>query len=69
MAAKELLGWTIEKMAQETGVSEKTIRNFANGLVTDRTRDWILAGLKKNGVEFIPGGVRKKITPLFPKIG
>ena len=57
-AARALVGWSREKLAEASGVIANTIRNFENG-VSDPKQSTLLAwrrALSKAGVEFIDDG-------------
>jgi transcriptional regulator with XRE-family HTH domain len=56
-AARGLLGWTRDELAEASGVFSNTIRNFENG-VSDPKQSTLLAwrrALSRAGVEFIDG--------------
>ena len=65
-AARGLLGWSQEMLAEKSGVGRATIADFEAGKRTpyDRTITTLRAALKSAGVEFTNGGqpgVRMKI--------
>jgi transcriptional regulator with XRE-family HTH domain len=69
-AARGLLGWSQEKLAEESGVGRATIADFEAGKRApyDRTIEQLRHALEAAGVEFTNGGqpgvrIRKQETP------
>lgn len=69
-AARGLLNWTQERLAQETGLSRVSVRNFERGgEARDSNRNLLRLAFESAGVAFIdPGaeggpGVRLKDAP------
>jgi transcriptional regulator with XRE-family HTH domain len=66
-AARELLGWSQETMAEVSGVSIPTIKRLeaADGDLGGRpeTREKIFAALEKAGVEFLDDGLGVRLNP------
>ena len=57
-AARALVGWSRDKLADASGVISNTVRNFENG-ASDPKQSTLLAwrrALSKAGVEFIDDG-------------
>ncbi|MBV8059898.1 helix-turn-helix transcriptional regulator [Paludibacterium sp.] len=56
-AARTLLGWTQDALAEAAGVSLPSINNLERGVYSPRpdTYQAIVTALEKGGVEFIPG--------------
>jgi transcriptional regulator with XRE-family HTH domain len=61
-AARAMLGWSQEQMAQESGLAITTIRNMEMGYVPrGRTADIIRQAIEKAGVEFTEDeGIRRR---------
>jgi DNA-binding XRE family transcriptional regulator len=59
-AARCFLDWSREEMAEASGVSKETIKNFEHGEYAPNaaTRAAILETFEAHGLEFIDGGVR-----------
>lgn len=54
--ARELLGWSLEQLAQESGVSVAAIQRFeAHGELLDVTRLALAFRLEAEGLVFFPG--------------
>lgn len=71
-AARAILGWTRDNLADASGVYGQTILNFENGNSVPRmeTVKQLVSALERNGIEFIDDGVRlvkQKIVPLEGK--
>jgi transcriptional regulator with XRE-family HTH domain len=69
-AARGLLGWSQEKLAEESGVGRATIADFEAGKRApyDRTLEQLRAALEAAGVEFTNGGqpgVRTRKDPAY----
>jgi transcriptional regulator with XRE-family HTH domain len=65
-AARALLGWSQNKLADRAILSASTVRYIENGRVDPRssTLTAIRAALEKGGVELLPGeGVRPRPEP------
>lgn len=62
-SARALLGWSAETLANVSGVSVSTIRNFERGAssLMTQNKEALRSTFKAHGIEFIPGGVRKVI--------
>lgn len=61
-AARALLGWSQEALAELSGVSVSTIRNFERGrsaLMPANQRS-VEEAFSKANIEFLPGGVRRR---------
>lgn len=60
-AARAILGWKLDKLAEESGVSKKTINQFENGEVSpfDRTINDIANALENGGAVFIEAVAEK----------
>lgn len=61
-AARALLGWSQKELARLTGVSAATIRNFENSqrALMPANAAAIESAFAQAGIEFIPGGVRRR---------
>lgn len=58
--ARRLLGWSLNRLSREAGISDTTIREFelANRGAKEGTISVIARALESAGVELVPGGVR-----------
>lgn len=58
-AARGLLSWTKHELAEESGVSERTITRFESGEgdITVSKLDKLETALVAQGIEFVDGGV------------
>ncbi len=61
-AARALINWAQQDMADETGLSKTAIANIESGKhrPTEKNMQNIISAFDRNGVEFIDGGVRQK---------
>lgn len=59
--ARGMLGWTQEALASASGLALNTIRRIENGKISprDQTFDLIRQAIEKNGLEFIPDGIKR----------
>lgn len=60
-AARALLEWSQEALAEETEVSVAALRNFerSRSALARNNAKAVQAAFERAGIEFIPGGVRK----------
>lgn len=63
-AARALLDWNQSDLGQSAGLSQTAVANIENGKfrASEASLQAFLAAFDAAGVEFIPGGVRKKIN-------
>jgi predicted transcriptional regulator len=70
-AARELVAWSQEDLAEKSGVSLPTIQRLeaADGYLGGRpaTGEKIVAALEKAGVEFLDDGQGVRLNPPKPK--
>jgi transcriptional regulator with XRE-family HTH domain len=63
-AARALLGWTMQELADQAGVSLTSVQRFENSIGDSRTevKTAICETLQKSGIDFADGGVRPRIS-------